>query len=185
VRQVKGVLFADYVRMLRSLKGIDWSAHLQPDDLPYLKTKIEGDQWYPMETFERMGNAILRKIARGDLEAVRQWGRLQTDLLVKQYPSLVDPDDPVETLNRFRVLRSTFFDFDAIEIVVLVDGEADVIVRYHMGMPAEEAACYQTMGFFQREIELAGGTKVSAQFVERSWAGDPRTLMSLRWRVDG
>ena len=40
----------------------------------------------------------------------------------------------------FRVLRSTFFDFEALEIPTLNDEQAEVIIHYYMGPVAEEAA---------------------------------------------
>jgi hypothetical protein len=183
MRQVKGVLFADYVRMLRIQKSVDWAQYLPPEDLPYLKTQVILDEWYPMATFERLGNQILRTLAHGDIEAVRQWGRLSADQLRALHPMLVAPRDPVETLNRFRVLRATFFDFEAITVLMLHDDEAQVVIAYGMGMPAEEAAAFQTMGFFERQLELAGASDVRGRFLERSWAGDARTLLDLKWRM--
>ena len=179
---VKGILFADYVRMIRGHKGVDWSRHLTDDDLAHLHVHVEPEQWYPMEVFERLGNAILHEVARDNLEAVRMWGRYSVDQLRAASPMLVAPRDPIETLARFRVLRSTYFDFDALEVPMLHDDEAHVVIRYHMGMPAEEAAAFQTMGFFERLLEIAGAGDVRAKFTERSWAGDPRTLLRLAWR---
>ena len=181
MRQVKGVLFADYVRMIRAVKSYDWSKRLSDDDLALLHQKVELDGWYPMEAFERYGNAILAVVAQGQLDLVRMWGRVSVDQLRAQQPMLVAPDDPVETLQRFRVLRSTFFDFEALTVPMLHLDEAHVEIAYHMGMPAEEAASYQTMGFFERLLEISGATDVKARFAERSWAGDPRTLLALQW----
>ena len=56
MRHVRGVLFLDYVRMLRSQKAVDWAQHMTPEDAAYLATKIEPDAWYPMTTFERFGS---------------------------------------------------------------------------------------------------------------------------------
>jgi hypothetical protein len=179
---VKGVLFADYVRMIRGKKGVDWSSELEPEDLAYLKMRIEPGWWYPMGTFERLGNAILRHIASGNLDAVRMWGRFSVDQLGTSSPGLVLPGDPVETLMRFRVLRTTFFDFDALELQTLTVDHAVVVIGYQMGNPAEEAASYQTMGFFERLLELASATNIEARFTQRSWAGDKRTLLELSWR---
>lgn len=182
-RQVKGVLFLDYVRMLRGQKDVDWSAHLLPEDLPYLTSRIDPAGWYPMPTFERMGNQILRTVARGELYAVQMWGRLSVDQLRAAQPMLVAPGDPIETINRFRVLRSTYFDFDALEVLALYDETAQIAIHYHMGMPAEEAASMQTLGFFERLLEIAGAREIQARFRSRSWAGDPRTVLALSWRV--
>ncbi|HSK00683.1 MAG TPA: hypothetical protein VK932_05555 [Kofleriaceae bacterium] len=183
MRNVRGVLFLDYVRMLRAQKAVDWAQHLPPEDVACLSTRIEPDAWYPMATFERFGNEILQRVARGEMFPVQLWGRYSAAQLRAANPTLLEPGDPIETLNRFRVLRATFFDFTALEVPMLHDDEALIVVRYHMGMPAEEAAAHQTMGFFEGLLELAGARDVRARFTERSWAGDPRTLLELRWAM--
>jgi hypothetical protein len=180
-RNVKGILFADYVRMIRSHKDCDWGERLPRQDLFYLRTKIEPTEWYPMETFERFGNAILAEIAAGDIDAVRMWGRISVDQLTAASPALLAAGDPVETMMRFRVQRATYFDFEALEIPTLVEDHAHIVIHYFMGKTAEEAASHQTMGFFERLLERAGATSISACFTERSWAGDPRTLLVLSW----
>jgi len=185
MRQVRGVLFVDYVRMLRSQKHVDWSTQLSPEDLPYLQLVIDPDGWYPMTTFERMGHAILTTVTRGELFPVQLWGRYSAAKLRTANPKLLAPGDPPETLSRFCVLRETFFDFDALEVPLLHDDEAHIVVRYHMGMPAEEAAAYQTLGFFESLLELAGATDVRAAFRDKSWEGDERTMLVLRWKPPG
>jgi hypothetical protein len=182
VRHVKGQLFVDYVRMLRGHKDVDWGAQLPPEDLALLRARIDPDGWYPMAAFERMGNLILSHVANSDFAAVRMWGRFSVDQLRQANPMLVSPGDPIETLNRFRVLRATFFDFEALEVPMLHDDEAQIVVRYHMGLPAEEAATWQTQGFFERLLEVAGARDIEATIRERSWAGSARTMISLHWR---
>jgi hypothetical protein len=182
MRQVRGVLFVDYVRMLRSQKAVDWTKHLAAHDLPYLHTHIDPDGWYPMATFERMGNAILATVTRGELFPVQLWGRYSAAQLRTANPMLLEPNDPPETLSRFRVLRETFFNFNALEVPLLHDDEAHIVVRYYMGNSAEEAASYQTMGFFEGLLELAGATDVRAAFRDKSWDGDERTLLVIRWK---
>ena len=54
--------------MLRRRSDVDWSRWLEAVDLGYLVQRIDPDAWYPMETFERMGLAILTAIAQGDLD---------------------------------------------------------------------------------------------------------------------
>lgn len=181
MRHVKGVLFLDYVRMLRSFKGIDWRVHLPSEDHAFLDERVHPTGWYPMDSFERFGELILRFVARGDLRAVRAWGRQQVDLVRATQPSLVEPGDPVETLNRFRVLRGTYFDFDALSVPMLHDGEAAIVIHYHMRRMAEEAASVQTMGFFERLLEAAGATEVEAAFASRSWLGEAQTLLRVTW----
>jgi hypothetical protein len=182
VRQVRGILFLDYVRMLKAQKSVDWATHLPPDDVGYLSERIDPDGWYPMESFERMGNQILATVAGGQLLAVHHWGRLSASVLRAAHPQLLAQDDPVESLSRFRVLRATFFDFEAIEVPMLHDGEAQLVIHYYMGMPAEEAAAVQTQGFFEGLLWLAGAKDVRSSFREKSWEGAARTLLDLKWR---
>ena len=75
MRNVRGVLFLDYVRMLKAHKGVEWDAILAPEDAPYLKQQIDTTAWYPMSTFERMGNAILKFVAGDKMLPVQLWGR--------------------------------------------------------------------------------------------------------------
>jgi len=180
-RNVKGILFADYVRMIRSCKTVDWTDQLAPDDWALVAGRIELDRWYPMDVFERLGDAILAQIAGGEMSAVRQWGRISVQPVLKVTPDILAAGDPIDTLMRFRVHRNTFFDFDALELPTIIEGEAYVEVSYHMGRIAEEAASWQTLGFVERLVEMVGAEIVGARFVERSWAGDSRTLIELRW----
>jgi len=181
VRKVKGTLFVDYVRMLRGRKDVDWSQRLMPADMAYLSGRIDPDAWYPMETFERMGLAILGTIAGGHLSLVAEWGRGQIDSLCLAHPHLVAKGDPCETLMRFQVLRQSFFDYPAVEIREMGGNEATIEVNYCMGAAAEEAACHQTLGFFERLVEMSGGRDVHAEFTDKAWAGELLTTIALRW----
>ena len=181
MRNVRGVLFLDYVRMLKAHKGVDWEGVLTADDLPYLHDKIDTVAWYPMATFERMGNAILKYVAAESLRPVQIWGRFSAAQLRAAHPMLLAPKDPCESLTRFRVMRETFFDFEALTVLMLHEGEAQIAIHYYMGMPAEEAASYQTMGFFEGLLELAGAQEIRASFRAKSWQGAPRTILDLRW----
>jgi hypothetical protein len=97
-------------------------------------------------------------------------------------PNLVAEGDPLETLMRFRVVRSTFFDFHPLDLREASTGYAAIRIQYFMGPKAEEAASLQTMGFFERLLALAGADGVDARFGRRSWAGAEDTLLELFWK---
>jgi hypothetical protein len=166
--------------MLRAQKVTDWSKHLEPEDLGYLVQRIEPDNWYPMASFERMGLAILAQLSP-DLETIRAWGRAQVDWLCRVHADLVAHGDACDTLMRFRVLRASFFDYDALKIAELSDGDATLLISYGMGDRAEEAASWQTLGFFERLVEAAGATKVQAWFESKSWASGGKTRVRILW----
>jgi hypothetical protein len=178
---VKGTLFVDYVRMLRATKGVFWPDHFKKEDVPYLTQRIEPDAWYPMSTFERMGLVILEHIAKGELDVVRAFGEASVDWLSEQHATLLANGDPRESIMRFQVLRQSFFDFPALEVIGVSDMDAQLRIDYRMGPKAEEAAAIQTLGFFTRLLVLSGAKDVQASFKTKSWAGDPWTLLELTW----
>lgn len=181
MRRVRGNLFVDYVKMVRSMKRVDWNQYLTAYDQQFIDDAVDLEGWYPMETFERLGLGILAEVAKGQLEAVRMWGRFQTDALRLLLPDLVADGDPRDTLYRFQVLRRGMFDFDALDIVHADDEQATIRVAYGMGTKAEEAAANQARGFFERLLEVAGAKEVSSRFVETSWNGGATTTLTLAW----
>lgn len=167
--------------MIRGRKDVDWTQHLDEEARGWVGAAIDPLAWYPMEVFEQLGNAILDVVGAGEVELVRLWGQQSVEPLIEKNPLLLEPQNPVETLNRFRVLRSTYFNFDALQVPLLLDDEAEVVIDYGMGNKAEEAAAYQTLGFFEGLLDKASATSVQATFVSKRWAGDEKTLLTLRW----
>jgi hypothetical protein len=180
-RRVRGFLFVDYVRMVRGRKDVDWGKHLLDSDKACIAQPIDVSGWYPMETFESLGLAILHELAKGQQEGVRMWGRFQVQSALKEFPDLLAKGDPVETMRRFRVLSRAFFDYNAVDVVDIEDGSASVAVDYGMSDRAEETASTQSLGFFEGLLEAAGAKEVVGRFSARSCAGDDITVISVSW----
>jgi hypothetical protein len=51
-RNVSGILFADYVRMIRAAKRVAWTEFLDPRDRMWLTDAVDPAAWYPMESFD-------------------------------------------------------------------------------------------------------------------------------------
>jgi UTP--glucose-1-phosphate uridylyltransferase len=149
-----------------------------------LMASIDPDAWYPMATFERFGLGILREIAHGQLEGVRMWGRFQLDPVCKRYPMLVAKGDPRDSMMRFGVLADSFFDCGALAVVSVEDDHAVVAIDYGMSAAAEETASYQSLGFFERLVEVSGGKNVDARFKTKAWEGAKKTLLDVHWELE-
>jgi hypothetical protein len=180
-RQVRGMLFVDYVRMLRAQRDRAWTVFFPSEDLRFFEEKIDVNGWYPMATFERLGIVVLHLIAKNEFHLVREWGRQSVKNIAQNVDQLVVPDDPRESLMRFQVFRRTFFDFEALSVLQVSDGAAQLQISYGMSSAAEQAASIQTMGFCEGLIDLARGRSIKAGFSERSWEGDPHTVLNLSW----
>lgn len=181
-RKVKGALFLDYVRMVKSCRHVDWSTHLTQEDLTIISERIEPDGWYPLETFERMGLGVLQEIAGGDMHAVYTWGKDYMVDLFRVHEGLVAEGDPMQSLMRFKVLQRSFFNFDGIEVVSLTGDHAVLKIYYHMSPLAEEASSHQTLGFFERLLDRAGAREIQHAFLEKGWDTGGHTILEFCWK---
>ena len=178
---VRGLLFLDYVRMVKRQRAVE-SPRLSDDDRRLLETKIDPVGWYPMGTFERLGLALLDRFVGEVSEPIRMFGRFQVSGILGQFPDLLVPNDPRDTLMRFRVLMTSFFNFPAFDVLSIDDTSAEVTIRYGMCVAAERAASWQTLGFFESLLSLSGATHNHCEFVARSWETPGRiTRLRLRW----
>ena len=180
--RVKGKLFLDYVKTMRAHKNVSWTDHIHSEDLRYLSEQIDQDAWYPMEAYERMGLAIFKLIADGDLNKVRNFGGMSVDWLTPQMNDLLVAGDNPATVRRFQQYRQSFFDFPALEVVDLQADRALLSLAFRMSPAAEQAACIQTQGFLVRLLERVEATPPESQFLSKAWEGDARTLLELRWQ---
>lgn len=204
-RMVRGSLFLDYVRIVKRARALH-SARLWPEDRECLAQPVVPDQWYPMATFERLGLVIIDSFmgviwtdddARDEpadaagrragmltvnSEPIRMFGRHQIPAIAAQFPELVVPKSPRETLMRFRVLLSSFFDFPALDMLSINDTSAEITIDFGMSPPAERAAAFQTLGFFEALLAMAGAPHHHCELVQRSWEVPGRpTRLRLAW----
>ena len=185
--KVKGSLLLDVARMIRASKDKDWKKYLNDKDLEIINSRVLASSWYPSETYERASYAIFQEIAGGNLNTAKAWGRFVMEDIVKRfYSSLVQEKDMVIALERFKVARLQWFQFDdpqfkAMEIEALGTNQAKIIIRSDHPVPFE-AYSYQSMGSFERLIELCGRKNVKAEIKEHDWKADqPYSVLVLSW----
>jgi hypothetical protein len=169
--------------MVRQRKDVDWAGLLRVEDFALIGQRIDPDAWYPMASFERLGLAILAHSKAGGLDGVRLWGIFSANRFVKDHPTLIAANDPVETMMRLNVMRASMFDFSAFALPTVTEGHAVITLAYQMSALAEEAACWQTVGFCEGVLTLAGARGAQSNFVERSWSGAARTTVTMDWRT--
>src|SRR5260370_33015953 len=128
---------AEYVRMMRRRKGVEWERWPITQALAFIRQRTAPDEWYPMETLERLGIAILMGLDGPTLEAVRFWGRFSATQYAAEHPAFIARNDPIDSLMRLKGMRSTLFNFPAFDIPTLIESHAHVVVTYHIGGLAE------------------------------------------------
>lgn len=174
------MLFADYVRMLR--KGWPaWRDEARAEEKAVLEARVDSDRWYPMATFEQLGLRILEKVVGAETDSIRLWGRSQVQTILGFLPDLATTDDPRESVMRFQNFLLSLFDFRAVEVLAVDDEDAVLTVSYGMSRQAEEAAAWQTVGFFEELITASRGRGVRSVLESATWQGAPQTRVRLTW----
>lgn len=162
----------------------EWQTRLPKAAATVVATKIAPDEWYSMEAFEQLGLCLLRFVVGGEHDAIRLWGRYQVQGVLEYLPDLKNPNDPRDSVMRFGAFLSSLFDFPAVVVDGVDDEEALITVDYGMSADAEEAATWQTVGFFEELVTASGGREATGRLQSRSWLpGEPRTTFVLTWRV--
>ena len=166
-RNVRGVLFIDYVKMLRRQKAVVRAQRfLEPEDERYLTEHLELDGWYPMETFERLGLAILAEVVGAEVDAIRLWGRQQLAALLTFFPDLSAACDPRDAVMRFQAFMRSLFSFPCVNLESVDDESAIVTIDFGMSPQAEAAASWQAVGFFEELVTSSGGRGVRSELVD-------------------
>ncbi len=111
MKRVKGTWLTDYVKVIRANKDkkTEFEPFLKPEDWKIVDSKILPSQWYPLESFKRLGKAIFKVVADSNLQTTRQFGRLIARELLKTYKNLVIPDDPAASILKLIQLHENFF----------------------------------------------------------------------------
>lgn len=187
--EVKGSLLVDVVRLIRANKDRDWKKYLNEKDLEIIESQILPTAWYPLDTYERAERAIFQEIGQGKLENARIWGRFAIDDMVKRiYQNLIEEQDPMLTLERFTLFRKQLFrfqdpNFQPMEFSQM--GPKQVRIKIQLNHPLElfEAYAYQSMGSFERLVELAGGKEPKVSIVEYDWKSRcPYAVLEVSWK---
>jgi hypothetical protein len=186
--KVKGSLVLEVARMIRANKEREWNKYLGDQDLELINSRVLASSWYPADVYERASYAIFMEIAKGSLEVARAWGKFVVqDIINRYYPNLVQERDVGLALEKFRVIRSQWFQFDdpkvtPIEIMKLGPDKAKIVIRSDHPVPFEPYA-HQAAGSFERVVELCGKTDVKATITEHDWKADqPWAIIILAWK---
>jgi CheY-like chemotaxis protein len=167
-------LFIDYVKMLRSVGAQD-SAQLAPEDQAFLGDRLDPLGWYPMETFERFGLVILDQLVGTETDSIRLWGRSMISRMVRRFPQLKAGKGPKGAIEQMQQLLTELFGFECVVVEQMRDDGATVRVSYGMSPAAEQAATFQTMGFFEELLTTSGAQSA----LGKKTAGG----FTLRWEI--
>jgi hypothetical protein len=186
--QVKGTLLMETVRMMRANKDRNFNQYLQEKDLEVISKRILPSNWYPLDTYERATFAIFKEVAGGKLDVAQAWGKFVGEDLIKRfYSNLTRETDMMIVLEKFKLIRLQWFKFEnpglnPIEVKAIDKNSAQIILRTDHPTPFEPYT-HQTLGTFQRLIELCGKQEVKGTIGAHKWDGNaPFAEITFTWK---
>ncbi|HUT54556.1 MAG TPA: hypothetical protein VM658_14295 [bacterium] len=116
-RRIKGSVVLDMVKVIRAFKDLPWDRYLKPEDFEIVKTMVIPTAWYPIETYQRMGLAVYKLVAKESEDVVRKFGQAaMKELLEGPYRPFLVKNDPFEAVAKFFELRKSLFTFSKMAI---------------------------------------------------------------------
>lgn len=169
---VKGTMLLNYVKLIRSNRGLGWDQYLKPEDWTIINGRVFSSSRYSYDSFRRIGYAVFKLIAKSNLEVARGFGRFNMQTLLKTYStSLLAPDDPLASVKKL-VLSKRAFIADDSESRLMESGEKWARVQIIMSSHETDhertlAFCYQYAGHLEELIERAGGSNAKSQVEQK------------------
>lgn len=178
--RVKGTLLIDFVKVVRSEKTGLFNPYLTDQDRQIISQRILASEWYPAETYKNLFNAVVKVGAKGDMEMVRQWGRVYGEKIITNiYKTLVADVKPMEVISKYKTIVKRFHDFGETDCDQLSRTSALMTIKNFF--PEFEPVFHLIRGWIERNLELSGAKDVKSEFIARSWQGAPATIIKFTW----
>jgi hypothetical protein len=178
--QVKGSIFVEFVKTIRSNKTGVFDKYLTAADREIISQRILPNIWYPYETFKHCLTAVFEVLAKQDLEVVKEWGRAYGQaIMTTLYVTILKKGSPLSYVKRIGVLVRTFFDFGRVEIVL--ESETQAVYKIYDFDLQYAPIHYLLNGWIERTMEICGAKDLKCKTITKSWAGDANTSIRLSW----
>ena len=180
--RVKGTILLDFVKTVKADKSGVYDGLLGEEDLKIIKQRILPSNWYPYETYKHLFSAVVEVLAHGDMDTVRQWGRIYGEAIVTGvYKGIIKEGEPMESLKKYGTYIKNLF--DSAEIIIQPVGDTEAIIITRGFEPGFEPQYHMMAGWIERTLELCGAEEIKIEFIGRSWMGDPETRFSMSWTI--
>jgi len=172
--RVKGSMLVLLVKAIRADRSGRLLAAVPAEHREAVGGMILPIRWYPFELYQALQDTLVRVLAAGDMEIVRQWGRVTAeDAMTTTYSAVLRQGDPIGTLANYESFFRRFF--EGTEFVVQPLGGDRALVRV-AGFPPDWQPIYHVIrGWLEKTLELVGARGPQVDFRARSWEGHAPT----------
>jgi len=182
-RKCKGSVIVDMAKIVRQFKDQPWDEYLKPEDWEIVNAMVIPTVWYPIETYQRIGLAVYKLIAKGNPEVVRSFGRAaMAEMLQGPYRYHLERGNPFEAVQKFMDLRKTLFNFSRMEMEKTGDQSLRVRILelgdFETGL---DVFLLLAGVHFQHLVEHNGGKDVKLETRQEGNPGDRELVLDLKW----
>ena len=178
--KIKGALFKFYVKGIRANKTGIYQKMLSEEDLKIVNQRILDSAWYPFETFKNCFNAINKVVANNDKDIVKKMGyNAGKETLARLYTNPMNKKELSDAIKSYNNLFKLWFDFGHQYGEIVSDNEIKIIIEDFD--PDFEYFYIIATGWMSSFFDAYLRTKVSTSFLEKSWEGDKRTAIKVKW----
>ncbi len=150
---------------------------LGPADQEALRMVLETG-WYPMELYERVMKAICKTAARGDNSVYARIGHHSAEEVLTKTYRIFRGKSPVDALNKMVPMHSMINDPGEMEVTSVREGQCTIKV---LKPRSTETICRVAHYFYERSVELCGGTNVQVREVKCSGRGAAFCQFDITW----
>jgi hypothetical protein len=182
-RMVKGSIVSDMVKVVNALKDLPWDQHLKKEDFEIINSMVLPTGWYPLDFYQRVGNAVYKLVANEDIKAASIFGETaMKELYEGPYRPFLDKGDPHVAIAKFLELRRGLFNFS--NMVSNKTGEKSIhVLISELGDYTEGMEPFQILigVHFEKLIEYNGGQNVKMKTEHKLVDGDSKFDFDLEW----
>ena len=178
-KKVKGTVFAEYIRMIKSNPDLDWKNYLTDDDFKMLDERILASNWYSLDSYKRMGLAVFKLIANGDVKLAWNWGKMSLDGLVEVYKNILMAEDTFDSVNKLAIIQSRLANFEMFDVKKIEDKKIQISFFPVFGKEPDMAYAYHFAGMLDRLTELTNNGKSQVTILKKCWEGSANTVFEI------
>ena len=185
--RVKGLVLTsrrDWVQ--RTYGRANWEkvvATLPAESRGILGGTIHATAWCSLKVNEELDWAICRELAGNDRTIFRRLGAHTADLIIRtSYPKHVKTRDPIGFLKA--VGRQAPRYYDGLEVSADVIDPHHVVLRFS-GIVSNVPNCDSNMGYYERGVQICGGTDARGKETACTGDGEPADLYDFVWKTNG
>jgi hypothetical protein len=182
--KVKGVIFLDFVKTIRTSKDDRILSYLTEKDREVISGMIFPSGWYQLDTFLHCLTAVYEVLGEKKPENARMWGRVfGGKIFTGIYKDIIfsNDNDIMVALKGFALTSKTFFTDSGLEMIYADGKKAGFRVTRVPQLPAITIFFHVLAGSLEVYIEMAGGKNPRVSFTEKVVNGKKEVVYETLW----